>query len=216
MVSAPGGRASRPTSCLADFVVDAARCNRCGGAYGGMERDRILRFTPVDHPDARVQRVGFDLTHPYVEQCWSAVAGPSSTLFLRRMPTLWREQVPAVVEASDLSRSLGLGVNVGDNSRFANMLGRLVQFRLGRLDPDGAGFDVYRQVGPLSPRQLDRVPRWTRDAHERIFGEHLSRVAEAAGHSANVASLTARLDRLQHGPARPSNGASAPGQAVGR
>ena len=26
-----------------------------------MERDRILRFTPVDHPDSRVQRVGFDL-----------------------------------------------------------------------------------------------------------------------------------------------------------
>ena len=50
----------------------------------------------------------------------------------------------------------------------------------------------------------------------RGLGEHLSRVAEAAGHSANVASLTARLDRLQHGPARPSNGASAPGQAVGR
>lgn len=60
-----------------------------------MERDRILRFTPVDHPDDRVQRVGFDLTDPYVEQCWSAVVGPSSTLLLRRMPDLWAVNSPA-------------------------------------------------------------------------------------------------------------------------
>ena len=123
-----------------------------------MERDQTLRFTPVDHPDTRVQRVGFDLNDPYVEQCWSAVVGPSSTLLLRRMTVLWLAQVPAQIGASELSQSLGLGVGVGERSRLANTLNRLVQFGLARPAPDGAGLDVYRQVAPLSPRQVSRVP----------------------------------------------------------
>ena len=138
-----------------------------------MERDRILRFTPVDHPDSRVQRVGFDLRDPYVEQCWSAVVGPSSTLLLRRMPTMWLAQVPAEIGASELSQSLGLGVGVGERSRLANTLNRLVQFGLARPAPDGAGLDVYRQVAPLSPRQVSRVPQWIRDTHERLYDAHL-------------------------------------------
>jgi hypothetical protein len=35
-----------------------------------MENHDVLTLTPVPHPDGRVQRVGFDLTDPYVEQCW--------------------------------------------------------------------------------------------------------------------------------------------------
>lgn len=181
-----------------------------------MERDRTLRFTPVDHPDARVQRVGFDLADPYVEQCWSAVVGPSSTLLLRRMPALWVAQVPAEIDASDLSRSLGLGRGVGDKSRLASTLDRLARFGLARPAPDGAGLDVYRQVPPLSPRQLAQVPEWTRVAHDRLFDAHLDQIDDRARHQANVASITARLNRLQQGPSHPTNGVSGPGQALGR
>jgi hypothetical protein len=181
-----------------------------------MERDRTLSFTPVDHPDERVQRIGFDLTDPYVEQCWSAVVGPSSTLLLRRLPTLWITQVPAEIGASDLSRSLGLGVGVGERSRLANTLNRLVQYRLASPSPDGTGIDVYRQVAPLSPRQLARVPEWTHGTHERLFGTHLEQVDDLAQHRTSVASMGARLDRLQHGPPATTNGLHPLGQDFGR
>lgn len=180
-----------------------------------MELDRTLSFTPVDHPDERVQRIGFDLTDPYVEQCWSAVVGPSSTLLLRRLPALWATQVPAEIGASDLSRSLGLGVGVGERSRLANTLNRVVQYRLARPSPDGAGLDVYQQVGPLISRQLARVPEWTRDAHERLFGTHLEQIDDLVQHRASVASMGARLDRLQHGAPTVAPETHPLGQALG-
>lgn len=181
-----------------------------------MERDRKLCFTPVDHPDARVQRVGFDLTHPYVEQCWSAVVGPSSTLLLRRLPALWVARVPAEIGASELSQSLGLGAGAGEHSRIVNTLQRLVRFGLATPAADGAGLDVYRHVAPLAPRQLARLPEWTRDTHERMFGAHLEQVDHSARHQANIASLTVRLDRLQHGPERATTDLTPHGQALGR
>ena len=163
-----------------------------------MEHDRTLKFTPVDHPDARVRRIGFDLTDPYVEQCWSAVIGPSSTLLLRRLPTLWVNQVPAEIDAAELSRSLGLGAGVGVRSRLASTLDRLVNFGLARPAPDSAGLEVYRQVPPLTQRQLVRLPEWTRGAEERLLGAHLTQVDDSTRHRTNVVSITARLDRLQH------------------
>lgn len=181
----------------------------------GMEPDRTLSFTPVDHSDERVQRVGFDLTDPYVEQCWSAVVGPSSTLLLRRLPALWIAQVPAEIAASDLSRSLGLGAGVGDRSRLANTLNRLVQYRLATPAPDGAGLDVFRKVAPLSSRQLTRVPEWTRATHERLFSNHLEQLGDSCQQRSNVASMGARLDRLQHGPATAVPSSQPLGQALG-
>lgn len=181
-----------------------------------MERDRILRFTPVDHPDARVRRVGFDLDDPYVEQCWSAVVGPSSTLLLRRLPVLWAAQRPAEMPASHLASSLGLGTGTGLHSRLTHTLNRLVQFRLAAPSADGPGFDVPLQVPPLASHQLNRVPGWTRDVHERLVGAHLTSLTHTPQHRANVASITARLDRIQNNAGRPSNGASRHGQGIGR
>lgn len=178
-----------------------------------MEPDQTLSFTPVDHPDPRVRRVGFDLTDPYVERCWSAVVGPSSTLLLRRLPTLWVTCVPAEMGASELSQSLGLGAGVGKRGRLSSVLSRVARFGLARPATEGAGLDVYRQVAPLSPRQLERLPEWTRNTHERLFDAHLTQVDHLARHQASVASVAARLDRLQHGPARALN---SPGEAIGR
>jgi len=58
-----------------------------------MEHYRVLTFTPVNHPNRQVRRVGFDLSDTYVEQCWSAVIGPSAVVLLRRMPELWRHEM---------------------------------------------------------------------------------------------------------------------------
>lgn len=233
-------RTSRWTSRFADFSAERSRfgrsppvgppvCwfagSRCPvnralagrpAAYVDMERDQTLWFTPVDQPDARVRSVGFDLTDPYVEHCWSAVIGPSSTLLLRRLPTLWVTEVPAKMRASDLSQSMGLGAGVGERSRFVNTLDRIVRFGLARPAADGAGLDVYRQVAPLSGRQLTRVPAWTRETHEQLLGTRIDQVGDLAGHQRDVASITARLDRLQHGRGTTSPSVSTHGQALGR
>lgn len=181
-----------------------------------MEPAKTLSFAPIDHPDPRVQRVGFDLTDPYVERCWSAVVGPTSTLLLRRLPTLWVDRVPAEIDACELSQSLGVGAGVSDRSRLMSTLDRLARFGLARPAVDGAGLDVYRQVPPLSPRQLERLPAWTRDTHEQLFGAHLDQVDDLARQQRQVASITSRMDRLQHSPSHRSPAVTAPGQALGR
>jgi len=167
-----------------------------------MERDDLLWFTPVDHPDPRVQRVGFDLDDPYVEQCWSAVIGPSSVLLLRRLPVLWVAEVPARIATSELSQSIGLGAGVGERSRLANTLDRVVRFGLARPATDSTGLDVYRQVPPLSPRQVQRSSTWTRTTHERLFAAHLQDLAGRGDLAGTVASLRARMDRLENTRAR--------------
>jgi hypothetical protein len=161
-----------------------------------MNHDDVLTFNPVDHPDARVRRIGFELTDLYVEQCWSAAVGPSSVLLLRRMPALWMTRVPAEIEVGDLSRSLGLGGGSGDNSRFASTLDRVVKFGLARRVGD-LDLDVYRQVAPLNPRQLERVPEWTASTHERLLGAHLTELGAAERMPDPFAPIATRLDRLQ-------------------
>ena len=74
-----------------------------------MENSDVLELAAAPHPDPRVCRAGFDLTHPYVEQCWGAVIGPSGLAIMRRLPVLWTEREPARIGADELAHSLGLG-----------------------------------------------------------------------------------------------------------
>ncbi|MGB3409935.1 MAG: hypothetical protein WBA45_01955 [Microthrixaceae bacterium] len=154
-----------------------------------MELEHDLVISPVNHPGPQVRRIGLDLSDPYVEQCWSAVVGPSATLLLRRLPKLWQHQVPAELPAEELSRSLGLGTGTGPNSRLASTLDRLVRFGLARPGQAG-GFDVYLEVAPLQDRQLDRVPEWTRTTHERLFSAHVERFDGVAEQSPKVAATS--------------------------
>jgi hypothetical protein len=180
-----------------------------------MERDRELVFTPVNHPNPRVRHVGFDLTDTYVEQCWSAVVGPSSTLLLRRLPELWQHEVPVEVPASEFSRSLGLGAGTGPNSRLASTMDRLVRFGLARPDRAG-GLDVYLEVPPLQPRQLERVSEWTRSAHDRLFTAHLEGFEGVSEHRSKVTAATIDLDQFRHRATLPEIAANGHQQALGR
>jgi hypothetical protein len=160
-----------------------------------MERDRPLVLNPANHPDPRVQRIGFDLSDPYVEQCWSAVVGPSAVLLLRRAPALWTAEVPAEVEPSAFSRSLGLGAGVGANSRLASTLERITRFGLARRTDDG--LDVFLEVPPLAPHQLERLPGWTQATHERLFAARLASLEGAEQRSTPVSGAAIDLHRLR-------------------
>jgi hypothetical protein len=159
--------------------------------------DTTLELHAQPHPDHRVRRLGFDLTDPYVEQCWSAVLGPSGIALLRRMPVLWAESEPANFQSAELGASFGLTGGAGPNSRFGRTLQRVTQFRFGEWIEPGTALAVYTEVAPLSERQLQRLPAWTQTTHQRLLGAHLDGIAARDSNSPRVADITVRLDRLQ-------------------
>jgi hypothetical protein len=174
--------------------------------------DTTLELHAQPHPDPQVRRLGFDLTDPYVEQCWSSVLGPTGVALLRRMPVLWAEREPARMPTAELGASLGLVGGAGEHSRFGRTLRRLTDFHLGEWIEPGRALAVYTEVAPLTERQLQRLPGWTQATHERLLGAHLDGIAARDSHSARVADITTRLDRLE----QPHTTQPTPSQALGR
>ena len=132
------------------------------------------------NPDLVVQRAGFPLDHRYVEQCWAPVVGPSSILLLRRLPWLWRAGTTLELDVADLSRSLGLGAGGSRHSTINRTIERVVAFRFARWS-DARELEVFTETSPLSARQLERVPTWTRVLHHQLLDAHLAQLAEHAG-----------------------------------
>lgn len=163
-----------------------------------MTETQLIELTPAPHPDPRVHRAGFGLTDPYVEQCWGAVAGPSTVLLLRRLPILWAERAPALLHGEDLGLMLGLGPGTTPNSRLARTLERTVRFHLAEWEEPGRSLRVFTEAAPLSPGQLERAPAWTRQAHDRLLDAHLDRLRSDPVQPTRAAELVERLDRLQH------------------
>ena len=110
------------------------------------------------HPDARVRQLGFDLAHPYVEQCWGALIGPSSVAILRRLPVLWAHQEPTRLPTDVLAQTLGLGPGTGPSGRFHRALDRLTRSRLAEWIEPGTAIAVYTEDAPRSQRGLGRLP----------------------------------------------------------
>lgn len=154
-------------------------------------------FTPIEHPRPTIRDVGFDLEHRYLEQCWSAVIGPSALLLLRRLPTLWVTEIPAEIDSAEMARSLGLRHTTSQHGSLQRTMERLCRFGLARPSQDRPGLDVYRQIPILSPRELARVPQWTRNAHTRLFNDHLEIVTAGAEAAIEVPPVLARMDKIQ-------------------
>jgi hypothetical protein len=169
-----------------------------------MEPPEVLAIHAVPHPNPKVRHVGFALDDPYVEQVWAGVIGPSALLVLRRLPVLWREREPALVDLRELGQSLGLGPSLARSGRTWRTIERLVGFGMAHWLP-GDELGVRTEVAPLSGRQLARLPEWTRQVHDRLLGTHLDRLTLAhtdmslqPGRPLDTARITARLDHLQH------------------
>jgi hypothetical protein len=147
------------------------------------------------HPDRTVHRFGFDLDHRYLEQCWTPIIGPASTILLRRIPTLWRHAEPAHTSTEQLAGEIGLAPTT-----LRRVLRRVHQFGFATPVDDAGVIDIYSTVAPLAERHLDRVPASTRQTHHELLSEHLHAHA-AAVHQPHA--IGQRLDRLQHQSAAP-------------
>jgi hypothetical protein len=145
-----------------------------------MENPSSLEVHPAPHPKLEAHRAGFPLDHPYLEQCWTPVLGPSSVLLLRRIPWLWRESAPAEVDVGELGAQLGLGHGDGRHSPMARTVERIVRFRFASWSGPGT-LDVFTEVPPLPDRHLDRVPRWCVERHEQLLTAHLDALGKQSG-----------------------------------
>jgi hypothetical protein len=160
-----------------------------------MEPVPSLRLHAVPHPSAQVRQAGFALDHPYLEQCWAPVIGPTSVLLLRRMPVLWRDGLTVEVDPAELAASLGLSPRVGRHGALARTLDRLERYEFAHRGTPG-DLEVFTELPPVTQRHLDRLPAWSRQRHHELLGTHLDRLA--ARHSTPPAptDIAARLEHM--------------------
>jgi len=156
-----------------------------------MQPTDLVRLHGVPHPAAPVRHAGFPLDHPYLEQCRAPIIGPTSVLLLRRLPTLWRQDLSIEVDLAELAHSLGLGRSTSPRGPMRRTLSRIATF--GFATPSGdTDLDVYTEAPPLNQRQLDRVPASTSDRHHHLLGRHLDHLARL--HTTPTPTITARTD----------------------
>lgn len=168
-----------------------------------METPAQIEIHAAPHPDLEVHRAGFSLDHPYVEQCWTPILGPTSVLLLRRTTELWRDAMPARVDTAELAAQLGVSQARGQHSPITRTLDRVARFRFAAWAAPGV-LDVYSEVRPLRSRELARVPDWSRARHEELLTEHLDRLQQltstppplpSPGHDA-ASDMVHRLDEF--------------------
>jgi len=160
-----------------------------------VESPNVLVLRSISHPVASIDRVGFPLDHPYVEQCLLPWLGPSSVLFLRRMPELWKDADHAQVPSDELADLLGI-----KHDQLRRTLDRVDKFGFAKR-PGPGQVHVYRRCAPLSTRLLARQPERARDAHHRLVAEHLDQLAH--GGDSAAAQIRGLGERVQQ-RARPA------------
>src|SRR5579884_2446847 len=129
-----------------------------------MPTPHVLEVHPVRHWLAEVRQVGFPLHHPYLEECWTPVLGPSSVLLLRRCVALWGDAAPARVPVADLAAQLGLGRGTAPSSSIWRTVGRVIDHGFA-FDAGPGELHVYTEVPPVPSLWLRRAPVWCREAH---------------------------------------------------
>jgi hypothetical protein len=158
-----------------------------------------LELSPLFDPT--LERVGFPLDHPYVEQVYCPVLGPSSVLLLRRAGQLFAEHPEGVrLDVVELSRSLGLGArpdadDIGRNSPLRRTMDRLVRFRMAAWRGDDR-LGVHPKVPAIDRHRIERLPEIVQESHKRLLTDHLS-------------CLVARAEGREIAPVRPAQAVAA-------
>lgn len=172
-----------------------------------MDESDHLVIHPAPHPRVDVHRAGFPLDHPYLEQCWTPVLGPSSVLLLRRMSLLWRDATPALLSTSELGAQLGLGRGTGRHSPANRTVDRIVRFGFASWSSPSS-LDVFTEIPPVPAKQLDRLPQWCVERHDSLLSAHLDGLGrQVPGPSpapfrdgSEADRMTDRLDHLVETP----------------
>ncbi|MEY2420025.1 MAG: hypothetical protein QOI95_92 [Acidimicrobiaceae bacterium] len=144
--------------------------------------------------DPTLDRVGFPLEHPYVEQVWLSIVGPTSVLALRHLGRQLEAQPAGVtVDLVELSRTLGLKAketdDIGRNSQLGHTIERLVQFKFAaQLSEDRLG--VHRKVPAVTSHRVERLPESVRSLHHELLAEHLDGLARQAATPVQTTSPT--------------------------
>ena len=116
--------------------------------------------------DPIIDTLGHDPRSRYVETFWLPTLGPTALLLLRHLADRF-DRDPGGVEltVADTSHALGLGQRDGNSSPIVKTLARLAQFDLACEDPQSDMVAVRRNVPPLNPRHLRRLPSELQTAH---------------------------------------------------
>ncbi len=114
--------------------------------------------------DAIVDHDGHPVRSDYVEQFWLGVLGPTATWLLRRLVSGF-DYFPEGYELDlvETAQAIGTVYKPGQDSAFTRSVERLVMF--GMAQRYAGGLAVRTRVPLLSPRNLQRLPRYLRDAH---------------------------------------------------
>ena len=132
----------------------------------------------VAWPDPVIEGFGHGPDAPYIEECWLAVTGPTSTLLWRRVARVALEAgaTPLVIQTSDLLGSVGLGDSLARNGLGARAMARMVQFDLARqAGRDGAIVAVRTALPTLCERQVRRLPPSAHRYHEAVVAAEITR-----------------------------------------
>ena len=99
---------------------------------------------------------GYPITHPYIENLYLPIIGPSTYVLLRLLDRLADEHPDTfTIALNDLAHRIGLGNN-GTANRTTHTIDRLCAYRLAALtQPDTIIFP--RHLPALTNRQLDRL-----------------------------------------------------------
>lgn len=127
----------------------------------------FLRLTPVNAPAGP----SFALDHPYIELVYAPLIGASAVLFLRRAALLLRDGAEDIdIDPVVLAREIGLRSNserpLGGRSPLMGVFRRLQHSRLIKWTEPNR-IDIYREVPPVSARDLVKLPESARRLHER-------------------------------------------------
>jgi hypothetical protein len=116
--------------------------------------------------DPVIDTLGHDPRSRYVETFWLPTLGPTALLLLRHLADRFDHNPDGVeLAVSDTSSALGLGQRDGNSSPIVRTLSRLAQFDLACEDPHSNTVAVRRNVPPLNPRHLRRLPHELQLAH---------------------------------------------------
>ena len=129
---------------------------------------RLLR-RPHGNPGVRLS--GINPTDPYLEWCWTPVAGPTTVALIRRAAELTSASGEAELPVQELGRLLGLGTSdtPTHNDKLLRSMARAEQYGLGFTSVGGPGdhvtFGVYDQVALLPHRLVRKLPEVARERH---------------------------------------------------